>query len=170
MDNGYIKSYRNILNSDIFNNPNPYLLKVWIWVLHKAFYDEKNIFIGKKEVHLKPGQFVFGRKSAAIELNMSESTVYDYMKLLQKRGSIDINSNNKFSVITIVNWGFYQGGNENFQQQRIQQRTQQRTQQRIHNKEYKEKKNIKNKRAFSNSRNYDFDELQKQLEAVSLAQ
>ncbi|MCA1058091.1 DnaD domain protein [Rossellomorea aquimaris] len=55
-----------------------------------------------------PGQFVFGRKVASVEMGMKESTLWDYMKILKEDGVINIKSNNKFSVVTIVNWVTYQ--------------------------------------------------------------
>ena len=59
-------------------------------------------------VPLKPGQFVFGRKKAALELDMPESSVRDFMKLLESMGNLAIKSTNKFSVITICQWDLYQ--------------------------------------------------------------
>ena len=44
---------------------------------------------------------------------MPESTTWDYLKLLEKNGSIKIDSNNRFSIVTIENWGMYQSEDEN---------------------------------------------------------
>lgn len=66
------------------------------------------------KIQLEPGQFVTGRHAAAAELGMAPSTTWDYLKLLEAQECISIKSNNKFSVVTVVNWAFYQGCNENF--------------------------------------------------------
>ncbi|WP_461181859.1 hypothetical protein [Virgibacillus kimchii] len=45
-------------------------------------------------------------------MSMKESTVRDYMNLLKSDETIDIKATNKFSVVTIVNWDFYQDKEE----------------------------------------------------------
>lgn len=109
--NGYIKVSRELLGSRIFGNEK--LLKVWMWCLLKAAHKEHEQMIGMQKVLLRPGQFVFGRKKAAFELGFAESTVWRLMKQLKTDNSLDIKTNNKYSVITLINWGFYQGTEEN---------------------------------------------------------
>ncbi len=106
MEEGYIKLFRKILKSPIFKNEKA--LKIWVWCLCKATYTEREHLVGQQIVHLKEGQFVFGRKTASDELDMNESTVYKYMKVLEKLKMCNIKSNNKFSVVTIENWQEYQ--------------------------------------------------------------
>jgi hypothetical protein len=64
---------------------------------------------GITEVHLLPGQFIFGRESAAEELEMNPSTLWKRMLKLKDLGNLEIESNSKYSVITLTNWGLYQG-------------------------------------------------------------
>lgn len=114
-DKYWFKLHRKIKTSPVFDNPK--LLKTWIWCLCEASFKERDQIVGKQIVHLKRGQFVFGRFAAARELNLNDRTVYDYMKLLEKLEMITINSNNKFSVVSVVNWVLYQDKeNENQQQ------------------------------------------------------
>lgn len=103
---GWIKLYRKLLNSPIFENEKA--LKIWIWCMLKATHTEKNQLVGQQIVSLQEGQFIFGREKASEELKMTESTVYKYIKLLEKLEMISINSNNKFSVVSIENWDRYQ--------------------------------------------------------------
>ncbi|HYD92501.1 MAG TPA: hypothetical protein VEA37_13575 [Flavobacterium sp.] len=87
---------------------NEKLLKVWVWCLLKATHTEHEQAVGFQKVTLQPGQFVTGRYEAATELNMKPSTVWRYLNMLKVNNSVDIKSNTKFSVVTVVNWGFYQ--------------------------------------------------------------
>ena len=105
-DKSYIKLFRKLLNSPIFENEKA--LKIWIWCLLKATHKERLQLVGQQEVTLQKGQFVFGRKKASEELKMSESTIYKYIKLLEKLQMISVNSNNKFSVVTVEKWEEYQ--------------------------------------------------------------
>lgn len=106
MDKSWIKLYRNLLYSPIFENEKG--LKIWIWCLLKATHIDRNQLVGQQIVELKKGQFVFGRKKASEELKMTESVIYKYIKLLKKLEMISMESNNKFSVVTVKKWEDYQ--------------------------------------------------------------
>ena len=62
-DKSYIKLFRKLLNSPIFENEKA--LKIWIWCLLKATHKERLQLVGQQEVNLQKGQFVFGRKRAS---------------------------------------------------------------------------------------------------------
>lgn len=109
-DKSWIKLYRKILKSPIWENEKA--LKVWIWCLVKATHEERIQLVGQQEVLLQKGQFVFGRKKASKELQMSESMVYRYMKVLEKLQMLNIKPNNKFSVVSIEKWEDYQENKE----------------------------------------------------------
>lgn len=103
---GYVKLYRNLINNEIFQNEK--LLKVFIWCILKANYKERSQIVGRNHIKLKEGQFVFGRNKAALELSMAPSTLWDYMQLLKNINVIDIESNNKYSIVSVEKWTFYQ--------------------------------------------------------------
>lgn len=121
MKNTWFKCYRSIVDDVVFDDPET--LKVWIWILCKASYKKDTVLIGRCKVDILPGQLLFGRKSAAEELKMSESKVYRTAKLLERLGCITIKSNNKFSLINVVKWGFFQCDYEETEQQVNNKRT-----------------------------------------------
>ena len=102
----WIKLYRKLLQSPIFENEKA--LKIWVWCLLKASYKDREQLVGLQIVKLKSGQFVFGRKKASEELKMTESIIYKYIKLLEDLQMISIESNNKFSIVTVEKWEDYQ--------------------------------------------------------------
>lgn len=85
-NSSYIKLFRKLLNSPIFENEKA--LKIWVWCLLKATHKEREQLVGRQVVHLEKGQFVFGRKKASEELKMKERTLYDYLKLLEQLSMI----------------------------------------------------------------------------------
>lgn len=107
---GYLKLYRQIIDSEIFASPNA--LKIWIWCLCKASYKEKYMTIqigrGESSVKLDVGSFLFGRFKAEQELDLSGSMIYRWMKRFEDLGMINIVSNSHYSIITICNWETYQ--------------------------------------------------------------
>ena len=62
-------------------------------------------------ITLGPGQFIYGRKSLARKLDLKESTAGRRMKRLERMGTIAIQPDPHFSIVTIVNWDIYQGKN-----------------------------------------------------------
>lgn len=153
---GWIKLHRRLVSSDIFQNEK--LLKVFIYCLLKATHKEQSILVGLQTVDLKQGQFVFGRSRAASELNMKESTVWKYIKFLEKVKSISLKSNNKFTIITVENWADYQSLDDDEEQQSNNKVTSKK-QQNNTNKNVKNDKNDKEeKNKKNNSRKQVFDE------------
>lgn len=63
---------------------------------------------GETEIKIDPGQFIFGRKTAAKELRMKHSSVRDRMQKLKNIGNLDITPNTHYSIISINNWLSYQ--------------------------------------------------------------
>ncbi len=137
---GWIKLHRKLLDSKIFSNPN--ILKFWMWSLLKASHSDTEQLIGLQTVSIQKGQFIFGRKIAAKELDMTESNAYKILKWLEKESMIVVNSNNKFSVVTIVNWEFYQGCSDEDEQQKNNKVTT-KEQQSNTNKNVKNLENVK---------------------------
>jgi hypothetical protein len=107
---GYVKLHRRLIDSRVFQNEG--LLKVWVWCLLKASYTKRwvPVVVGRAvvEVELQPGQFVFGRASAAQALRMTPSGIWKRMQKLKNLQNCDIESNSHYSIITIRNWDTYQ--------------------------------------------------------------
>jgi len=100
--------------------------------------------VGYQMVELKPGQFIFGRKAAAIELEISERSIRTCLQHLINLENLTIKATNKYSIVTVVNWDSYQlDENKNDQQTTIKRPAS--DQQATTNKNVKECKNVKKK-------------------------
>jgi len=122
---GYIKLHRRVMESAVFDNP--VLFKVWVWCMMRAAYTAHEVVLGQNKVDLLPGQFIFGRRTCAEQLNINQSSLYRYLQLLESMGNLNIKSNNRFSVVTIVNWCLYQGDGQQSEQQSEQRQNSKRT-------------------------------------------
>ena len=109
-DDGWVKIWRRICESAVFQDP--HLLKVWVWCLCQAAYRSRSVPVatgrGDTVVNLSPGQFIFGRKSAARILGMPPMSTRRRLGRLQELGCIRINAVTHFSVVTVCNWLVYQ--------------------------------------------------------------
>jgi len=107
---GYIKLYRQLLNSSVFASQIG--LKIWIWCLLKANFKTKFVSIkigrGESVIEVERGSFIFGRFVAEDELSIDGSTIYKWIKKLEVENMIAINSNSHYSIITICNYDSYQ--------------------------------------------------------------
>ena len=99
MYEGFVKLPRNIINWRWFADAN--VLKVYIYLLTNAAFKETQ---WKKE-NLKKGQLITGRKKLSAALGISESAVRTALANLESTGDIAIKTTNKYSVITLLNWG-----------------------------------------------------------------
>lgn len=79
------------------------------------------------EVEILPGQFVYGRLSAAKKLKMKPSTVRNRMEKLKKMRNLDIKEDRQYSIVSIINWEAYQNIEETKGQRRGQPEDSQRT-------------------------------------------
>lgn len=118
MSQGYIKLYRKIRQSPIFNDMQLY--RLWTICLTEASHKERDQIIGKQTVHLKEGEFVTGRFDITEMYNSGlkpkdkvkgEKTVFRWLETLEKGGYLTIKKTNKFSIVSIDNWGLYQENN-----------------------------------------------------------
>ena len=103
---GWVKLYRAILDSPLIKNP--ILNQIYTWCILKANHQSNwvplTIGKGTTTVQCKRGQFIMGRKTAAEFLGMPESTFYKNIKRIQDFDYIDIESNNHYSIITVLNY------------------------------------------------------------------
>jgi len=103
---GYIKLWRKSFDSHVWANPN--LWRFWTWCLMKATFKARVAKVGYQDVYLEPGQFVFGRRKAAIETGLSERKIRTAVDWLTSRQNVTIKTTHLFSIISIVNWAKYQ--------------------------------------------------------------
>ena len=123
---GYIKLYRQLLRHPVFCHETA--LKIWIWCLLKATHSQQSfpVTISKAKiiVTIKPGQFIFGRKSASEELKIPGSTVNRWLNRFEKEFQlIGRKVNSQYTIITICKWADYQIPNNLNGQAMTRQRT-----------------------------------------------
>lgn len=125
MIDGYVKLYRKSIDSRVFKNSE--LWKVWTWCLMKANHKETWVKVktgkGETEVKLLPGQFIFGRKTAAEELGIPESSIRNRMEKLKNMQNLDMQTDTHYSIISIINWTTYQEEENKKDRRKDRQRT-----------------------------------------------
>ena len=103
---GWIKLHRQSLDSVVFQNAN--LWQVWCFCLMRANHEPTKILWNGKEMVLKPGQFLTGRFEGSRACHMKPGTFRDQLAGLKSLQSLDIKSDNRSSLITVLNWRKFQ--------------------------------------------------------------
>lgn len=111
---GWIKIWRKI-NEDDFCKGDVKKLGFWVWCLTKAVTEEGDYPLGNRMIHLKPGQFIFGRRKAAKETGISETTVSVYLNQLHELGHVCKHVyKHEYTIVEVLKWGYYQGQEKNY--------------------------------------------------------
>lgn len=106
MERGYIKLWRKIDDTGLLQNPHAFTFLGWC--LLKASHKPHTVMVGNYPVELEKGQFVFGRDSAAKDLNSTPQRVRTLLKTLINLKIIDSKSTNHYTIISIIKWDTYQ--------------------------------------------------------------
>jgi hypothetical protein len=115
MYRGYVKLWRKVIDAGWLKNHKLWVF--WSWCLVKASHKEMDQIIGCQSVHLMPGDFIFGRKAAAKEVYMGEQSIRTLIDFLRKSQNLTTKVTNKFTIVSIVNWGLYQSEENETNQQ-----------------------------------------------------
>jgi hypothetical protein len=101
MHRGHVRVYRKILDNEIMLNEG--MCQLFLFILLSVQYKACTVF----GVDLNPGEMLTSRKSIADKLQQHENTIYRRLKWLEKKTIISIKTNNKFTVVTLLNWETY---------------------------------------------------------------
>lgn len=100
--NGFIKIHRKLAEWGWYQDS--IVKSVFLHLLLNTNFREKQ-WMGET---IKVGQVVIGTNKMASELGITRQQVRTALNKLKSTNEITIKSTNKFSIVTIVNWGNYQ--------------------------------------------------------------
>jgi len=115
MRKGYIKLFRKLLDNPWMQKP--VVRVVWIELLLGAAYKPIQAKWKGEKILLRPGQLIITRAQLSINTGVQELNIYRTLKLLESEQQIEQQKSNRSTLITIVNWKDYQGGEQQFEQQ-----------------------------------------------------
>lgn len=154
MDEGYIKLFRQSIDSWVFKHQTAW--KIWTWCLMKASYKERSVPIkigkGVTIVTIKDGEFIFGRNKAEDALNIDGATIWRWINKFadEKNNMVSLKVSSHYTIVTICNWAKYQD-EENTSEQPLSNQRAANEQPLSTNKKVKKVKKVKNKEYPQNS-------------------
>lgn len=103
---GWIKLHRKLLDSPMYRNEA--VFRVWIFLLLSANQQDRRILWNGKERIVRSGQLITGQLRIMEKTGLTRQTVRTVISTLKSTNAITVESTNKFSIISIVNWQDYQ--------------------------------------------------------------
>lgn len=120
MKQGYVLVQKQLVNTSFYKDS--YAVHLAIHLIIRANFTNTKVIFNNQEITLKIGQLITGRHSLHKETGMKPSTIRNKLKLLETVGFIKIDSNNKYSTITVNKYEHFQ-----FLSKKAQNRTAGRT-------------------------------------------
>ena len=114
IDNGWIKVYRKLMQKGYYKRSQ--YIHLWVHILLCASHAETEFLWNGKMEKLMPGQFVTGRNSLSSDTGIPPSTVEDILKLFEREQQIRQLKNNRFRLLTVLNWNEMQGVRQQIRQ------------------------------------------------------
>lgn len=105
---GFIKIYRKIEESAIWNEKPFDRLHAWMWILLHANYKKAKILYKGKEVTIDRGQLITSYDKLAEAWGWSRNKVIRFTTWLTEQGMIAKNGYANGTTITVENYAFYQ--------------------------------------------------------------
>ena len=122
---GFIRMYRSVANKGWYKKSE--YVHLWVHLLTKATREPFEAMFDGKNILLKPGQFITGRKALEMETGINESKIERILTFFSKNEQqIEQQKSTKNRLISIMNWHLYQyveKGEQRFEQQVNNKRT-----------------------------------------------
>ena len=142
MEQGWVKFYREWLDNPIITKDSEHLA-VWTYLNCSATHIEKDVIFNGKKITLRRGQMIVSCKEIYEKLKIERNKMDRIIKLFKNEELIEQQTRNHKSLITLAQWDFYQGFNEEQNEELI--RNQRGTKQETENEKEKRSKREKDK-------------------------
>lgn len=106
---GWISIDRSIQNHWLFKEKRTFSkFEAWIYLLMEANHSKAKVPIGNQIVTVKRGQRLTSILTLSDLFNWSRFKVKTFLDLLESDGMLEVKTTSKYTLITIVNYDFYQ--------------------------------------------------------------
>ena len=120
---GWVKIHRDLLDNELWSDKPFTKGQAWVDLLLLANHKDKNVLIGSHTEMVERGSFITSELKLMERWGWGRKKVKLFLNFLESQKMIERNANNKRTVITIVNYGFYQDCDLPKEQQKNRKRT-----------------------------------------------
>lgn len=106
---GWVAIHRKITETELWRDDEPFCKRAaWVDLILVANHEERDVWMGTKTVRVERGCFLTSRAKLAARWHWSERKVRTFLESLQNLGMIELKVTNKWTAVTLVNYGIYQ--------------------------------------------------------------
>ncbi|MFW9851826.1 MAG: hypothetical protein ACFFDS_02700 [Candidatus Thorarchaeota archaeon] len=106
LKDGWIKIYRSLFNKGFYVKSE--YVHLWIHLLMKANHEAREMYCDGRSVIIPRGQLLTSRNSLSKETGIHESKIQRILKFFESEQQIEQQTTNRYRLITIKNYHFYQ--------------------------------------------------------------
>ena len=110
MSNGWVKLHRSIMDNPLYFDKPFCRSMAWIDLLLSANHEEREIFFNGNILTVRRGSFITSYDKISDRWGWSSTKVRKFFNTLIKQEMIQVKSDEKKTVVSLVNYTFYQGG------------------------------------------------------------
>lgn len=121
-ESGWIKLHRKILKNPVVMKDADHF-SVWVYLLLNATRVVHNSIFDGKNIELKPGQLIIGRRRISADMKIHESKVQRILKCFESEHLFKQQTCSKSRLISILKWKDYQISEQDIEQQVNNKRT-----------------------------------------------
>lgn len=109
-NDGWIKLYRQILDSDIWISDEPFSKgQAWVDLLLLANHRDKEMIFDYKTVTVGRGQLITSVRKLSLRWGWGNQKTLKFLRLLEELKMVEKESDNRRTLLTIINYEVYQG-------------------------------------------------------------
>lgn len=105
---GWVRLYRSVTESWMWKDKPFSKGQAWIDIILMANHEERNVGIGNQIIDVQKGSFITSMVKLGERWGWNKDKVSRYLKQLQSDAKVQLNTQQKCTVVTLVNWDFYQ--------------------------------------------------------------
>jgi len=103
---GWIKLHRKLKDTSFKRNP--LVVALFVHLLLSVNQEKRKFYRNGQEIEVLPGQLLTGRNELSKQTGISHQSIRTCLTVLKSTSTITIQSTNRFSLISILNWQEYQ--------------------------------------------------------------
>lgn len=148
MQQGWIRLYRSMLDNFLWKEERIFSkAEAWLDILLRTNFEKGTMIINSVKVDLEPGQFATTMVHLSNRWGWSRGKIDRFLKVLEMEQMASIKRTSKYTLVTVLKWGFYQQAERQEGQEKDKKKTskeQEKNIKKAQTKNVKNDKNIKN--------------------------
>tara|TARA_R100001463_G_scaffold579_3_gene2446 strand:+ start:658 stop:1428 length:771 start_codon:yes stop_codon:yes gene_type:complete len=109
MNKGWISVQRKIFDNIILKPKGKYTrMEAFMWLLKETSYSDQQVNIGNEIYNIKSGQILRSQEKLRKQFKWGNTKLRNFLKLLEKVGTIKVETNSKLTMITMLKFNDFQ--------------------------------------------------------------